>query len=220
MKNINWKKEIVIWVLLLAPFIYTVFIWNKVPDQLPTHFNIQGEPDDYAGRALALLVLPATNILVYFIMLFIPRIDPRGKNYEQFSVSYQNIRLVVHLFFVAMFIYISSVILYNKTLYMNAFLAGIMLFLALLGNYMRTVRSNWFIGIRTPWTLSNDVVWRKTNELGGRIMFYSGLLLAVIVLFLPEIVGGIVATVGVFIMIMIPVVYSYFEYKKVMKEPQ
>ena len=103
---------------------------------------------------------------------------------------------------------------------MNAFLAGIMLFLALLGNYMRTVRSNWFVGIRTPWTLSNDVVWRKTNELGGRIMFYSGLLLAVVVLFLPEIAGSIVVGVGVFIMIMIPVVYSYFEYKKVMKQPQ
>ena len=220
MKNVNRKKEIVIWILLLAPFIYAFFIWNKVPERLPTHFNIHGEADDYSSKALALLVLPATNILVYFIMLLIPRIDPRRKNYEQFSVSYQNIRLVVHLFFVAIFIYVSSAILYNRTLYMNAFLAGVMLFLALLGNYMRTVRSNWFFGIRTPWTLSNDVVWRKTNELGGRIMFYSGLLLAVSVLFLPEIAGAVVVGVGVFIMIIIPVVYSYFEYKKVMKQPE
>jgi uncharacterized membrane protein len=220
MKNTNWKKEIVIWILLLAPFIYALFIWNKVPERVPTHFNSKGEADDYAGKALALLVLPATNILVYFILLVIPRIDPRRKNYEQFIVSYQNIRLVVHLFFIATFIYISSIILYNKPLYINAFLAGTMLFLALLGNYMRTVRSNWFVGIRTPWTLSNDVVWRKTNELGGRIMFYSGLVLAVVVLFLPEIAAAMVMSAGIFIMIMIPVVYSYFEYKKVMRQPQ
>lgn len=220
MKNINWKKETVIWILLLAPFIYALIIWNRVPEQVPTHFNMEGEADDYSSKAFALLVLPATNILVYFILLFLPRIDPRRKNYEHFGVSYQNIRLVVHLFFVAIFIYITGIILYNKPLSVNALLTGVMLFLALLGNYMRTVRSNWFVGIRTPWTLSNDVVWRKTNELGGRIMFYSGLLLAIVVLFLPEVAAAVVVGAGIFIMIMIPVVYSYFEYKKVTKQVQ
>ena len=98
---------------------------------------------------------------------------------------------------------------------LNAFLSLMLIFFALLGNYMRTVRSNFFVGIRTPWTLSNDVVWRKTHELGGKIWFYTGIVLAVIVFFLPQIAAVVVMFCGLFFMVMIPVVYSYIEYKKI-----
>ncbi|HYV95065.1 MAG TPA: SdpI family protein [Chitinophagales bacterium] len=215
MKNINWKKEIVIWTLLLVPFIYSMIVWNKISDQVPTHFNIKGEPDDYSSKPFALLLLPAMNIFIYFVLFFIPRIDPRKKNYESFGSSYQNIRLVIHLFFVGIFIYITQTTSGGQALHLNAFISGMLLFFALLGNYMRTMRSNWFVGIRTPWTLSNDIVWRKTHELGGRIWFYSGLVLAVVVFFLPEVVASITMGIGIFVMVIIPVVYSYFEYRKI-----
>jgi len=214
-KNFNRKKEILIWIILLIPFIYSMIVWNKIPDQVPTHFNIKGEPDDYSSKPFALLLLPAMNIFIYFVLFFIPRIDPRYKNYSLFGSSYQNIRLVIHLFFVGIFIFITQTTSGGEQLHLNAFLSGMLLFFALLGNYMRTVRSNWFVGIRTPWTLSNDVVWRKTHELGGRIWFYTGLILAVIVFFLPQTVAAITMGAGVFAMALVPVVYSYFEYKKI-----
>ncbi len=215
MKNLNTKKEIFIWLILLVPFVYSLIVWKKLPDQIPTHFNLKGEADDYSGKTFALLLLPAMNVFIYFVLLFIPRIDPRRKNYETFGASYQNIRLVIHLFFVGIFIFITQTTSNGEPLHLNAFLAGMLLFLALLGNYMRTVRSNWFVGFRTPWTLSNETVWRKTHELGGRIWFYSGIFLAIIVFFLPEKVATVVMTAGVICMALIPLVYSYFEYKKI-----
>ena|ERR1043165_6638786 len=216
-KNFNRQKEIIVWIFLLIPFIYAMIVWNKVPDQVPTHFNFKGEPDNYSSKSVALLLLPAMNIFIYLILFFIPRIDPRRKNYESFGSSYQNIRLVIHLFFVGVFIFITQTTSGGEPLHLNAFLSGMLLFFALLGNYMRTVRSNWFVGIRTPWTLSNDIVWRKTHELGGRIWFYSGLVLAVIIFFLPETAAAITMGAGIFVMVVIPVVYSYFEYQRVIK---
>jgi len=176
---------------------------------------VKGEPDDYSGKAFALLMLPFMNVIIYFILFFIPRIDPRKKNYAFFGSSYQNIRLLIHLFFAGVFVFITQTTSGGQPLKLNAFLSLMLIFFALLGNYMRTVRSNFFVGIRTPWTLSNDVVWRKTHELGGKIWFYTGIVLAVIVFFLPQTAAVVVMFCGLFFMVMIPVVYSYIEYKKI-----
>ena len=215
MKRVNIKKEAVIWLILLIPFIYSFIVWNKIPDKVPTHFDIKGQPDDNSGKAFALLLLPAMNIVIYFILFIVPRIDPRKKNYTAFGSSYQNIRLLIHLFFVGMFIFITQTTSGGQPLKLNGLLSGVLLLFALLGNYMRTVRSNFFVGIRTPWTLSNDLVWRKTHELGGKIWFYSGIVLGIIIFFLPQTAATVVMFCGVFLMVIIPVVYSYLEYKKV-----
>lgn len=215
MKQVNLKKEAVIGLILLLPFVYILFMWSKIPEQVPTHFNVKGEPDDYSTKAFALLLLPFMNVIIYFILFFIPRIDPRKKNYALFGSSYQNIRLVIHLFLAGIFIFITQTTSGGEPLKLNAFLSIMLLFFALLGNYLRTVRSNFFVGIRTPWTLSNDVVWRKTHELGGRIWFYSGITLAIMVFFLPQTAAAVVMICGIFCMVIIPLVYSYLEYKKI-----
>jgi len=215
MKQVNMKKEALIWLILLLPFIYSFIVWSKLPDTVPTHFDAKGEPNDYSSKAFALLLLPAMNIIIYFILFFIPRIDPRKKNYAAFGSSYQNIRLLIHLFLAGMFVFVTQTTSDGQPLKLNAFLSAMLLFFALLGNYMRTVRSNFFVGIRTPWTLSNDEVWRKTHELGGKIWFYSGIVLAIIVFFLSQNAAAIVTFCGVFLMVMIPVIYSYLEYRKI-----
>ena len=215
MKNINWKKEVVIWVAILAPFIYSIYIWNQLPDQVPTHWNIKGEVDDNSGKAFALFLLPAMNVFIYFVLLFIPRIDPRYQHYKLFGSSYQNIRMIIHIFFVGVFAFVIHASLTNNAGGINFLMAGMGLFFALLGNYMRTVRSNWFVGIRTPWTLSNEEVWRKTHLLGGRIWFYGGLVIAVTCLFLPEAAAGIFLFCGVGVMALVPVIYSYIEYRRI-----
>jgi len=215
MKQVNRTKEALIWLILLVPFIYAFAIWNRVPEQVPTHFDMNGKPNDYSGKMFALLLLPVMNVAIYFLLYFVPRIDPRKNNYSTFGNSYQNIRMIIHLFFVGIFIFVTETSRNGQPLKLNILFAGILLFLALLGNYLRTVRSNFFVGIRTPWTLSNDIVWRKTHELGGRIWLYSGIVLAIVVYFLPQGAATIVMFSGVFIMVMIPVVYSYLEYRKI-----
>ena len=140
MKQVNRKKEAIIWLILLLPFIYSLIVWNKLPDQVPTHFDVKGEPDDYSGKAFALLLLPIMNVVIYVILFFIPRMDPRKKNYAAFGSSHQNIRMLIHVFFAGIFIFITQTTSGGQPLKLNAFLSGMLLFFALLGNYMRTVR--------------------------------------------------------------------------------
>src|SRR3954454_24549462 len=136
MKQVNRTKESLILLILLVPFIYAFAIWKKVPEQVPTHFDMNGKPNDYSGKAFALLLLPLMNVAIYFLLFFVPRIDPRKKNYATFGSSYQNIRLLIHLFFVAIFIFITQTTSQGQHLQLNAFLSAMLLFLALLGNYM------------------------------------------------------------------------------------
>jgi uncharacterized membrane protein len=217
MNKLNLKKEAIIWLALAAPFIYSAYMWNQLPDIVPSHWNIKGEIDDYSSKSFALLIFPCMNLLLYFILFFIPRIDPRKKNYDLFNSSYQNIRLIVHLFFVGVHVFIMHATITHEMGGLNFFIASIGLFFALLGNYMRTMRSNFFVGIRTPWTLSNEEVWKQTHALGGRIWFYGGLLIAVVCLFLPDVAAAFVMIAGIIILAFIPIVYSYIKYKEITK---
>ena len=167
MKQVNWKKEAIIWLLLLIPFIYAAIMWNHVPDQVPTHFDMNGEPNDYSKKAFALLLLPVMNVIIYFVLFFIPRIDPRKRNYTFFESSYQNIRLLIHLFFVGVFIFITQTTSGGKPLQMSGFFSIVLLFFALLGNYLRTVRSNFFVGIRTPWTYYDEKMLHRSKIILG-----------------------------------------------------
>jgi hypothetical protein len=219
MKNINKIKETIIWLLVIAPFIYALIVWKQAPSQMATHFDAQGHPNDYSNKAFALLIIPFVNLALYFILFFIPLIDPRYHNYRLFGSSYQNIRLLIHVLMVGFYVYAVQVALLNGNVNNKFILAGILIFLALMGNYLRTVRSNFFVGIRTPWTLSNDEVWKKTHEFGGKIWFYGGLTEAIIILFLPSAAAVIVMASTAALMGIIPVVYSYVLYRRIMGAP-
>jgi len=214
MKNINRKKEIFIWLLLLLPFIYGAFTWSQLPERIPTHFGMNGQPDDYSGKPFGVFVLPVMNVFVYLLLFFVPRIDPRRKNYELFGASYQNIRMLIHFFMLAFFVFIMRTIISGNEFHTNGMFVIMMIFFALLGNYFRTVRSNFFVGIRTPWTLSSEDVWKRTHELGGKIWFYAGLAGAVITLFLNSKAATIFCFSLLTAMVMIPVFYSYVIFKK------
>src|ERR1035437_5396037 len=93
------KNDWLIWIILILPFAFIAIYWNNFPDRMPTHFNFKGEPDDYSGKFSGLILMPAINILLYFLFLVLPVIDPSRKNYGLFQDKYKIIRLVLHLFF-------------------------------------------------------------------------------------------------------------------------
>lgn len=217
MKNLNLKKETIIWLVLLVPFIYSVYMWNKLPDIVPSHWNIKGEIDNYSGKMLPLLIMPCMNLFFYLLLFFIPRIDPRRKNYDLFNSSYQNIRLIIHIFFAGMHAFLMHASIASDAGGVKYMIAGVGLLFAMLGNYMRTMRSNFFVGIRTPWTLSNEEVWKQTHIMGGRLWFYGGLLISVISLFVPDVVASFMMIGGIIILGIIPVVYSYVKFKEITK---
>src|SRR5678815_706041 len=109
-KNI-FQREWLFWMILLLPFIYIIFIWNKLPDSIPTHWNIKGEVDHYSSRTAGTLFLPLLNIGLYLLLLLLPKIDPRKKNYQYFGNTYRNIRLLLTLFMTTMFFVVMQIAL-------------------------------------------------------------------------------------------------------------
>lgn len=73
------KEDWLIWTIILAPYILVAWFWNSFPEQVPTHFGVDGQPDDYSSKVVGLIVFPGINILMYFLFLVLPKIDPRRK---------------------------------------------------------------------------------------------------------------------------------------------
>jgi uncharacterized membrane protein len=209
------KTEWIFWILLLLPFLYIPFIWGRLPDSIPTHWDFNGEPNDYSSKAVGTLLLPLINIGMYFLLLFIPRIDPRKRSYEYFSSSYRNIRLAISVFMCVMFFIIMQWTLGNRFFNAKVIIILVLGLMAFLGNYLRTIKSNFFVGIRTPWTLDNVEVWKKTHEVGGRLWFYASLLTMLVALFVTQKeIGPLLITYFV-IIVVIPVLYSYVVYRRI-----
>lgn len=208
-KNNRWGIELLIIVVSLAPIVYLMTIWNELPDQVPRHWNIHGEADGFWPKYWPIIM---TGIL-YFLFLLLPLIDPRKKNYILFSASYHKLRLAIMAFFGVIQVMTMIKAMSGDFELGRIMAVTIMLFFAVLGNYMTTVRPNWFVGFRTPWTLESDEVWRKTHRMGGKLWFWAGSTLLVLSLFLPIAWVNPVMITTVLIIAAIPVIYSYILFK-------
>lgn len=210
------KQEIIIILITAAPLVYLLLTYSSLPEQLPMHWNIKGEVDNYGPKYYPFLLTPG----MYFLLLIIPLIDPRKKNYEKFLTVFFRIRLLLTIFFsliIATIVYAAN----GHEVAMGRIIGtGILALFTFLGNYMINIKPNWMIGIRTPWTLDNETVWKKTHQTGGRLWFYGGMTLLIISFFLNETSLFYLIATGVITLSIIPVVYSYNIYKKEKKKNQ
>lgn len=209
------KKDWLIWLIILSPLAMIIGCWDLFPDRIPTHFGSDGLPDSYSGKGFGLLMLPGINVLMYFLFLVLPKIDPSGKNYKLFSDKYRTIRIILHVFFTITFFIIGFYSLgynFNMSLIMLYLVLTLFLFL---GNYLGNVRHNYFIGIRTPWTLSNEEVWIKTHRLTAKVWVFGTLITMVILPFVPD--PELIFVPYLIIITIIPIVYSYLLFRKIKK---
>ena len=210
------KKEWPILILLLAPFVVSLILSDRVPDTVPTHFNLQGEADDYGPKWIILYMLPALGLVIYLGLLFLPGIDPK-KKIEEAQKPITAIRLVMALFMIGLYS-IMMLIVTGSDIDINSyvFIAVGILFIGF-GNYMNSVKPNYFIGLRTPWTLENPIVWKKTHRLGSKIWMVGGIIIVVSKLIFSQQVNSIVFGFTIGVMVVVPLVYSYLEFKKIEK---
>ena len=223
--TIQIKKEIImdkflkriIWLFILAPAIYLAIIWNTVPETVPLHANLKGEVDRYGSKnalIILTLILTLVNAAVYLLLPQVYRIDPKKYAAENKSRLFR-IAFAVSLFIAAVLcLLIYSSVHENLEFSSRFILAGVGLLLAIVGNYMYNIKPNYFAGIRLPWTLNNDENWKKTNLLGGKLMFAGGLVIAVICLFTPFYLSIIILFVILGLIILITCMYSYGLHKK------
>lgn len=176
---------------------------------------MEGEPDGWAGKSALVAITLSTTIGLYLLMLFLPKIDPKGK-LQNMGNKYDQLRFILIIFMsaiVTFIIYYSA----NGSETGNNFSFIIILtggLLAFLGNYFQTIKPNYFIGIRTHWTLESEQVWRKTHRLGGRIWLGGGLLIVLLAFVpLPEVKETIMIMI-IAVIVVVPIAYSFIEYKK------
>ncbi len=210
----NYFKELILWLFIALPYVYLALIWDTLPDQVPTHFNISGEADDWSSKTALLWIPGAMCIGMYLLLLWIPKLDPKRK-IEQMGDKYYSLRFMLTAFFSILAIYL---IYLSKAGDMNNpnLLLGLIGFLfAMLGNYFQTIRPNYFLGIRTPWTLESENVWKKTHQMGGKIWMLGGVLIILLAMLISNNqLFVILFIIMVSIMALIPIVYSYFEFRK------
>jgi len=201
--------------IIFISFIIGAFVYPHAPDIMPAHWNAQGEIDGYMDKFWGLFLLPMLSFGLFALFVFIPKLEPRKKNIMDFKDYYQRIILVIIGFL--FYIYVLSILSafgyrFNMVQMMSPAFAAIFFYM---GAALEKVKSNFFIGIRTPWTISDDVVWEKTHKLGGKLFKVSGIIAFFGVLFKEVaiflmIIPTIVASIFIYI-------YSYLEYAKIHK---
>ena len=209
------KKHVFPLGITLLTLIAWLIALPHLPATMPIHWGANGEANGFATKINAMILTVGIMVLIYFVIAFVPRIDPRKENYKYFSKTY-NILLnaVLLLFF---FVNMSTILQglgYNVPMsYIAPIMAGLVFII--IGNYLQRVRSNYFMGIRTPWTLSNETVWKKTHRLSGKIFFIGGLLI-LISAFLPDGYKSVIMWGSIVLCVAVPYLYSYLAYKKEM----
>ena len=216
----GWKKfmkktEILILLIILISFGTGFYFYPQMPDKIASHWNARGEVDGYMPKALGLFLMPIISVVLFLMFLLIPRIDPLKENIEKFREYFDwFVVLIIGFLF---YIYVLTIFWsFGYRFDMGQVLApalGILFYYA--GILTSNAKKNWFIGIRTPWTMSYESVWNKTNKLGGKMFKIAG----VICLF------GIIFPAYAFLFVIVPalitafyaIIYSYFEYKKIAK---
>lgn len=211
----KFKKEFLFISIAILPFIYLAYIWNDMPEKVPMHWNIAGEIDRWGTKSELIIMLFVLVGINYFIFLVIPYIDPKQK-LQNMGNKLNTIRLILTMFLSALAI---GIIYSTQQKTSNPAFVFVLigLLIAFLGNYFKTIKPNYFIGIRTPWTLENEENWKKTHLFSGKIWFIGGLLMTLTFLFPKE--YSFFYFIGITVIITIlPFVYSFLEFKKTNKQ--
>lgn len=210
------KSLIVAFALIILAFAISIYVYPQIPEKVASHWNAEGQPDGYMKKDVGLFLMPAVSLVLLFLFLVIPRIDPLKHNIEEFRGYYDGFVVL----FIAFLLYIHLLTIFWNIGY--RFDMGISLTPALgalffyLGILTENAKMNWFIGIRTPWTLSNENVWNRTHMLGGKLFKASGII-AIAGLVFPE-YSVLLLIAPVLLSSAYLVIYSYLEFQKEMRK--
>ncbi len=217
MENVKkYKTTIIITTLItLLPILFGLIVWNRLPEQIATHWGADGQADGYSGKTFAVFGMPCILAVLQLFASFITLNDPKRRNIHKKP-------LTLVLWVIPVMSLIVNSITYAIALSMEidvgivvSILIGVLLIV--LGNYMPKLQQNYTVGIRVPWTLNSTENWNRTHRLGGKTFILGGFLL-IIAGFLGSVMGdyGTLAAIIVIVLICagVPAVYSYYLYRK------
>ena len=192
-------------IVILLPILWGLIIWSQLPNQIPIHFNLAGQANNYQSKPLAVFGLPLFLLLVHLFVIFVIGRDPKNQtmNEKMGKVIYWLTPIVsLSVFYLIYSKALGSTT--NPSIFASALLG---LIFVMMGNYMPKLKVNHTVGIRLPWTLQSEDNWHKTHRLAGKLWVLGGLILlfeAGLQFAIPYVMGIVILAI-----VFIPVVYSY-----------
>ena len=208
------KRDWLSIMIIAASIIVSVAFYPSLPEEMAVHWNVHGEPDDYMNKLYGAFLIPLLMIVMLSLFRKLPNMDPKKENYKKFRKSYDLILILINGF-----LFITHIVMIGFNLGLNLDISIIIpicisLLFILIGNFMPKFKHNYFVGIKTPWTLASEEAWVKTHRFSGKVFVLMGILLMLTtfldgtlqyISFLSIVIGGVLLSIG----------SSYVFYKRV-----
>ena len=207
----NLPKLIITSLITLIPIVVGLILWDKLPDQVPLHWNAQGEVDGYGTKFQAVFLMPLVLVAAHWICFLGTTLDPKKQNLNDKMLTL--VLLIIPIISLLCNSLVYATALGHKVsveIIMPLFMGALFV---IIGNYLPKCKQSYTLGIKLPWTLDDEENWNKTHRLAGFLWVIGGVMIMA------------TAFLGVFwlffvvliLMVIIPTVYSYLLYKKRMK---
>jgi uncharacterized membrane protein len=209
----NKITTIVLMGIIVVAFIAGALLYPQLPARIASHWNATGEVDGYMQKFWGIFLLPLIMLGMFALYIVIPLIDPLKNNIQSFRKYYNALWIILEAFFLYIFV---LTIAWNFGYRFNFTTAIVPAFAVLwffMGSFLKNIKRNWFVGIRTPWTMTSDVVWDKTHKLGGKL-FQASAVISLLGLFFGGLVPIFAIIIPVLVSAVVAIVYSYIEFKK------
>ena len=210
----NLKTLIITSIVILLPILAGVFLWDKLPEQIPTHWNANGEVDDWSSKAFAVFGLPCIMLVFQWLCVLGTSADPKKANHSEKII--QLVLWIIPVISVAVhaMVYMTALGAEVRVEVIMPILIGLVL--TIIGNYLPKCKQSYTIGIKIPWTLNSEENWNYTHRLAGKLWVIGGFLI-IFTGFLKQywIFAAITA-----IMVIVPIICSYRFYVKHDKNKQ
>jgi uncharacterized membrane protein len=206
--------EIVPLIILIAIISIAFYASSRLPDKVPIHWNAAGEIDNYGPKSIAIWLIPGIFLIFAIFSFILPAMDVFSENIKKFYNYYFAMKVLLGIFF--LYIYIATLLpnfgyVFNMS---YTILSAVIILFFFLGVITRHVKRNYFIGIRTPWTLASEKVWEKTHDIGGWLFMIMAILLLIGMFVLKPTTVYLIFMIMLVFMILFVMFYSYYLYKR------
>jgi uncharacterized membrane protein len=211
--HISVKSEIIPISLVIIAVALGGYFYYRFPERIASHWNFQGHIDGYSSKTGGAFGIPLLLAGMYLMFLILPFIDPKKDRYAEFATVYLTFRTMMMAVLLVLYVCMG---LFNlgypvQVGIVSPILIGMMM--VILGNFLGKVKPNWWMGIRTPWTLSSDTVWNKTHRVGGYAFIIFGILIMISPWLGPSL-GMAAFIAGILIVSVGTMMYSFFLYQR------
>ncbi|MFT4060898.1 MAG: SdpI family protein [Edaphocola sp.] len=211
--KLKFFRETIMVIFCLVPLAYLASLYNQLPATVPVHFGADGEANGWGTKQSLWLMPGLLPMGMYLLFLLLPAIDPKRKLRAE-QGKYVRVRFALTVFMVLLTLFMLRTAQTGRLGGLDKWIFVLLgLFFAVLGNYLPALKPNYFIGVRTPWTLENEDVWRKTHQFAGRLWMVGGLLIAALALVFKASTELVMLPL-ILALAAVPVIYSYVVWRK------